>query len=81
MRTSKGASKESLADSLKTPNASLFAKAVGRERKPAWGNRFLKDFYDLDYDLPNSLTKETSKREHTNKREVGFLTNRVRYNP
>ena len=77
MRTSKGASKES----LKTPNASLFAKAVGRERKPVWGNRFLKDFYDLDYDLPHSLTKETSKREHINKREVFFLTNKVRYNP
>lgn len=36
-------------------------KAVGRDTKPAWGNRIVKDSYDLEYDIPGDLAKMTEK--------------------
>jgi hypothetical protein len=62
MTSSKGTAKASLADSLKPPGGSLFLRSVGRSTRPAWGNRFVKDFYDLDYDLPDPLAKLASRR-------------------
>ena len=39
----------SLKDTLKSTRGSFFYRAMGRDTKPAWGNRIVKDFYDLDY--------------------------------
>lgn len=40
----------SLKDHLNNVGAtSIFLKAVGRDKKPTWANRFVKDSYDLDY--------------------------------
>lgn len=61
MKTSKRTSFDSLEDSLKSTGATLFQKAAGRDTKPAWGNRIVKDFYDLDYDLPGNLASITEK--------------------
>lgn len=51
--TDDGAS--SIKEKLKSTGASLFYKAVGRDTKPAWGNRIVKDFNDLDYDIPRTF--------------------------
>jgi hypothetical protein len=53
MHWTKDKSSDRLALSLKPPAGSVFARAVGREQKPAWGNRFLRDFYDLEYNHPD----------------------------
>jgi hypothetical protein len=53
----------------------MFYRAVGRETKPAWGNRIVKDFYDLDYEVPTSTFKiserfkDSSARQHRRIRE------------
>jgi hypothetical protein len=52
---------DSLKERLKSTGDSLFVRAVGRSTKPAWGNRLVKDFYDLDYDMTSSLAKITEK--------------------
>jgi hypothetical protein len=39
---------------LRSTGSTMFYRAVGRETKPAWGNRIVKDFYDLDYNVPTS---------------------------
>lgn len=44
-------------DKLKSTGSSLFYRATGRETKPTWGNRIVKDFYDLDYDVKNDMVK------------------------
>ena len=46
---------------MKSTRESQFIKATGRNIKPAWANRFEKDFYDLQYDIPSSLDKMGSK--------------------
>lgn len=40
----------SVKDNLKSTRGSVFTRALGRDIQPAWGNRIVKDFYDLDYD-------------------------------
>ena len=40
---------DDIADFLKTTGNSLAFKTIGREKKAHWSNRFVKDFYDLDY--------------------------------
>lgn len=40
----------SIKDHLKSTRGSFFNRAVGRDTRPVWGNRIVKDFYDLDYD-------------------------------
>lgn len=61
MKSSRHTSIESLEDSLGGTGSALFRKAVGRDTKPAWTNRIVKDFYDLDYDLPDNLAKFTDR--------------------
>lgn len=35
--------------------------SVSREQKPSWGNRFIRDNYDLTYDAdPPSISKQIS---------------------
>lgn len=42
---------------LRSTGSSMFYRAVGRETKPAWGNRIVKDFYDLDYNVASTTFK------------------------
>jgi hypothetical protein len=48
-------------EAMKSTGASLFFRSIGRETRPTWGNRIVKDFYDLDYDVQADLFKHTSK--------------------
>ena len=41
----------SLKDNMKSTRGSFFNKVTGRDNKPSWSNRIVKDFYDLDYDV------------------------------
>jgi len=43
--------KSGLKEALKSTGTSIFYKAVGRDTRPAWGNRIIKDFNDLDYEV------------------------------
>lgn len=52
---------ESLKQKLKGTDSTIFVKATGRSTKPSWGNRIIKDFYDLDYDISNNLSKISEK--------------------
>lgn len=60
---------------LRSTGSSLFYRAVGRETKPAWGNRIVKDFYDLDYNVPTSSFRlgdkwgSSTKQQHRRLRE------------
>ena len=40
-----------LKKNMKSTRGSFFTKGTGRDIKPSWGNRIVKDFYDLDYDI------------------------------
>jgi len=51
-------------DPLKSTRASFFSRAVGRDTRPSWGNRILKDFYDLDYDF--TLDRYSNPSQFTN---------------
>lgn len=65
----KDKSSDLLALSLLPPVGSIFARAAGREHKAAWGNRFLKDFYDLEYDNPDPFSDlKGSKADHRQKK-------------
>lgn len=41
----------SAAKNMKSTRGSFFTKATGREVKANWGNRILKDFNDLQYEV------------------------------
>ena len=36
---------------MKSTRGSFFTKVTGRDSKPTWGNRIVKDFNDLQYDV------------------------------
>jgi hypothetical protein len=40
---------------LRSTGTSLVFRSIGREIKPTWGNRIVKDFNDLSYDVPIDL--------------------------
>lgn len=59
MKASHFFDEEGVKSKLKSTGTSVFQKAVGRQTSAAWGNRIVKDFYDLDYDIPSTLSKLT----------------------
>lgn len=40
---------------FRSTSASIVFKSIGRDIKPFWGNRIIKDFNDLSYDVPIDL--------------------------
>ena len=36
---------------MRSTRGSFFSKATGREIRASWGNRIVKDFYDLEYNV------------------------------
>jgi len=58
--------KLSLKDQMKSTGASLFFKSIGREVRPSWSNRIIKDFNDLDYDTPQRTIKNLEKFKNSN---------------
>jgi hypothetical protein len=37
---------------FRSTGTSLVFRSIGREIKPTWGNRIVKDINDLNYDIP-----------------------------
>ncbi len=70
----------SLKDNLKSTRGSLFYKAMGRDTKPAWGNRIVKDFYDLDYNPESDLLSNSFKKSSMNKSRPYLQTRRQKHN-
>lgn len=64
---------EGLKSKLHSTGSSLFYRAVGRETKPAWGNRIMKDFYDLDYDVPTTSFQLAHKFSSSTKQQYRRL--------
>ncbi len=52
-------------EQMKSTRGSFFVKATGRDNKPAWGNRIVKDFNDLDYDVERNRFSNISKFKNT----------------
>lgn len=51
MHLSDSRSTSTAKEQLKSTRGSFFLKATGRDVKPPWTNRIIKDFNDLDYDV------------------------------
>ena len=80
MRGSQISEEDCSRSKMRSTGASIFHKAVGRETSANWGNRIVKDFYDLDYDLSSSLTKFNQKfksNAHTQRGKVRENIRRV----
>ena len=52
-------------EQMKSTRGSFFVKATGRDNKPAWGNRIVKDFNDLGYDVERNRFSNISKFKNT----------------
>jgi hypothetical protein len=48
-------------ETLKSTGTSVFYKAIGRDTRPAWSNRIIKDFNDLDYEVKEDIIKSPGK--------------------
>jgi len=53
-------------DQLRSTRGSFFNRTLGRDTRPAWGNRIVKDFYDLDYDLTSHHSTRPNHTSFTN---------------
>ena len=53
-----------LKKNMKSTRGSFFSKGTGREIAPSWGNRIVKDFNDLDYDV--SIDRFSNKNRFKN---------------
>lgn len=60
-----GESRNSSKDQMKSTRGSFFVKATGRDTKPAWSNRIVKDFYDLDYQVDRDRFNNINKFKNT----------------
>lgn len=52
-------------DPLKSTRGSFFSRALGRDSRPAWSNRIVKDFNDLDYDTTIDRFSNSTRFKNT----------------
>lgn len=65
MQLSDSRSTSAAKEQFKSTRGSFFIKATGRDVKPAWSNRIVKDFNDLDYDVQRDHFFNINKFKNT----------------
>ena len=78
MRGSQISEEDCSRSKMRSTGASIFHRAIGRETSANWGNRIVKDFYDLDYDLSSSLTKFNQKFKNNANAQRGRVRDNIK---
>lgn len=65
-------------EQMKSTRGSFFVKATGRDTKPAWTNRIVKDFYDLDYQVDRDRFNNINKFKNTGALRSEKIQNDIR---
>jgi hypothetical protein len=65
MQLSDSRSTSAAKEQFKSTRGSFFIKATGRDVRPAWSNRIVKDFNDLDYDVERNRFSSINKFKNT----------------
>lgn len=65
MQLSDSRSTSAAKEQFKSTRGSFFIKATGRDVRPAWSNRIVKDFNDLDYDVERNRLSSINKFKNT----------------